>query len=930
MKDNIMKMAIISILSFSLLIMGCPDITETENPDPPVISGLSIPPTSVTPTDTVTVSATVKTTTSTITKVVLQWTLDGTKQTDKDMTKSGNVYSAEIPAQDVDSVVTYKVSATNNLNKTKSTATQSYTVAEVPVGRPVISNLSREPTSVTPSDTVKVSATVTSNTASAISTVVLQWTLDNVAQTPDINMTKNGNVYSAVIPKQVLGAVVTYKVSATNALGTNSMDGQPYTVGSVSGSTDYTKLKLNEVSGIGEDGEKFYELINIGAQNIPLEGCKIYYNANGSIGGTLPTGKGSLTWTGVSAQTIEAGKFFILGRGTAPGSFTTGLTATRILIITLEDPDGNEIDKCVRTADTEDYAINDKSFSRIPDGTGPFYFTWPATRNETNGTSTAGLTKLPDPPIISDFGRTPASVILSDTVTVSAAVTTTSSTITTVVLQWTLGGTKKDDINMTKGSGDVYSAVIPAQASGSVVTYKVFATNNHGETNSSDAHVYTVVSVPIDYTKLKLNEVSGIGTDSSKFYELINTGAQDIPLYNCKIWYNANSAIGGTLPTGKGSLTWTGSSDQTIEAGKFIILRRGTTPGSFTTGLTAERILIITLEDPAGIVIDRCVRTSDTGNYAFTLPFSFSRIPDGEGPFYFTPSTPNKTNNDLLDLLAEFTKLPVAPVISGLNRTPSSVTPSDTVTVSATVEPVTASAIPTVVIKWSLGGIDQSDIPMTKGSGDVYSAEIPAQAVGSAVTYKVSASDAPGETNSSVEQNYKVVSAGAAVDYTKLVLNEVSGNKKFVEIYNSGAVAIPMEGVKIQRNDGQSQWVGAAGDSIPAGAYRLFLFFKNEDDKPDDLASNPAYKGWDVSSGISNQQILKVAIIDPAGNPIDVFIRGDIPLSSWGTGGAEQENTYSYSRMDASTWAYAAPTPGLANGPKAADIVNPGYLTAQP
>jgi hypothetical protein len=176
-------------------------------------------------------------------------------------------------------------------------------------------------------------------------------------------------------------------------------DGPPEVVEPPVTSADYTKLKLNEVSGVGADSEKFYELINTGAENIPLEGCKIYYNANGATGGTLPTGKGNLTWTGSAAQVAQAGKLFILlGRNTE-GSFTTGLTAGRILIITLEDPAGNVIDQCVRAADTGEYAITDKSYSRIPDGTGDFYFTTP-TLNATNGTSTSGLTKVPVEPVV--------------------------------------------------------------------------------------------------------------------------------------------------------------------------------------------------------------------------------------------------------------------------------------------------------------------------------------------------------------------------------------------------------------------------------------------------------------------------------------------------------------------------------------------------
>jgi hypothetical protein len=686
---------------------------------------------------------------------------------------------------------------------------------------------------------------------------------------------------------------------------------------------DYSKLKLNEVSGVGGDSEKFYELINLGDEDIPLYGCKIYYNANENTGGTLPAGKGDLTWTGSAVQTIEAGSLFsLIGRNTA-GSFTRGLTAARILIITLEDPEGNVIDKCIRAADTGEYNFTDKSFSRIPDGTGDFYFTMP-TPSATNGSSTAGLTRLPvdplvDLPVISNFSRDTSSVTPTDTVTVSATIITTTSAISTVVLQWTLGGTAQSNIDMT-ASGNVYSAMIPAQAVGSIVTYKVSATNNLGETSNTPVQEYTVMITPIDYSKLKLNEVSGVGEDAEKFYELKNLGAVDIPLDGCKIYYNANGSTGGTLPGGDGLLTWTGLASQTIEAGALFSLIGRNTPGSFTTGLTAARILIITLKDPAGNVIDKCIRTRDTGDYAITDK-SFSRVPDGTGDFYFTTPTPNTANGTSV---VGLTRLPDdPPVISNFSRTPSSVTPTDTVTVSATVT-TTTSAISTVVLQWTLGGTAQTDITMT-ASGNVYSAVIPAQAVGSVVTYKVSTVNNLDEAAVTETQNYTVVSA--PVDYSKLVLNEVSGGQKFVEIYNSGSVAIPLQGVKLQRNDGASEWVGTASDSIPAGAYRIFLF----DSYTAGLDTNPAYAGWKVSSGISDQQILKVAIVDPAGSPVSVFIRGDAPLPAWGNSSSiTRDQTHSYSRMSDDTWAYADPTPGAANGAKTGEIVSPGYLTVQP
>ena len=168
-------------------------------------------------------------------------------------------------------------------------------------------------------------------------------------------------------------------------------------------SVDYSQIKINEVSGVGNDDEKFYELINIGTEAISLEGCTIDYNANGSVNGVFPpNGNQGLTWTGKATHVIQpGGLLLLLGRYNATsnpnGEFTTGLTAARILIITLSDPEGNIIDQCIRAKDTGDYAFSDKSFSRIPDGTGPFYFTEP-TPEIMNGTSAEGLTEMPAEP----------------------------------------------------------------------------------------------------------------------------------------------------------------------------------------------------------------------------------------------------------------------------------------------------------------------------------------------------------------------------------------------------------------------------------------------------------------------------------------------------------------------------------------------------
>ena len=272
---------------------------------------------------------------------------------------------------------------------------------EAYIAVPTIANIKVAPTTVAPGAAATVSAKITNDnyivdgSSITVSSATLFYKVGKNSET-SVTMTASGDVFSAEIPASINSALnvdVFYRIEASNNRDQTAKSAElKYTVG-VS-MVDYSKLKLNEISGVGADGEKFYELINIGTEDITLEGCQLFYNGNASTGLATPTADGSLTWTGAATQTIEAGKLFVLLGRNSPGSFTTGLTAGRKIKITFKDPAGNIIDEFTRSEDTGAYEIGDKSFSRVPDGTGPFYFTTP-TPNATNGSSTTGLTALP-------------------------------------------------------------------------------------------------------------------------------------------------------------------------------------------------------------------------------------------------------------------------------------------------------------------------------------------------------------------------------------------------------------------------------------------------------------------------------------------------------------------------------------------------------
>ena len=179
------------------------------------------------------------------------------------------------------------------------------------------------------------------------------------------------------------------------------------------------------------------------------------------------------------------------------------------------------------------------------------------------------------------------------------------------------------------------------------------------------------------------------------------------------------------------------------------------------------------------------------------------------------------------------------------------------------------------------------------------------------------------------------------VDFSKLILNEIGTQDAalFIEIFNSGDVEIPLEGVTVSRNDGQTSWTGQEGDVIPAGAYRIVLARngngdgQNDSNNPSVLQQNEAWVGWTMPGGISNSSTLKIALLDPDGGYIYAFIRAetlDNDGAAWGNslpnnGDRPSAAFRNYARMPDGTWAWATATPGATNGESVQEIANPRY-----
>lgn len=162
-----------------------------------------------------------------------------------------------------------------------------------------------------------------------------------------------------------------------------------------------------------------------------------------------------------------------------------------------------------------------------------------------------------------------------------------------------------------------------------------------------------------------------------------------------------------------------------------------------------------------------------------------------------------------------------------------------------------------------------------------------------------------------------------------LVLNELSGADKYIELYNNSDAEISLEGVYLVKYDagkdgGQSTtWTGAAGMKIAAKGYVVLessdLGDPAEDGDPDYPyeSDNHIFKG-----GLSGKKNVKIELFGADDQSLSLFQRGEEGAGWNEVGNFENNKSNTFSRVPNGTgdWAYAAPTKGAANGEKTGDI----------
>ena len=151
-------------------------------------------------------------------------------------------------------------------------------------------------------------------------------------------------------------------------------------------------------------------------------------------------------------------------------------------------------------------------------------------------------------------------------------------------------------------------------------------------------------------------------------------------------------------------------------------------------------------------------------------------------------------------------------------------------------------------------------------------------------------------------------------DYTNLVLNELNGDAKFIEIYNMGNLELSLAGMYIMKDDyvDGAKWTADASMVIPAHGYVLLYSNNVQADHPE---LGPEYF---FDGGLSAKKTVRITLFMPDGTERDTFTRGS--TGEWGQTISDVAPK-SYARTpDGGDWKLAEATPGEANPASGEDI----------
>ena len=182
------------------------------------------------------------------------------------------------------------------------------------------------------------------------------------------------------------------------------------------------------------------------------------------------------------------------------------------------------------------------------------------------------------------------------------------------------------------------------------------------------------------------------------------------------------------------------------------------------------------------------------------------------------------------------------------------------------------------------------------------------------------------------DKNHDVEGSGSGNNQQSvagLVLNELSGADKYIELYNTTDKEINLDGVYLVKYDsskegGQSTtWTGKGGIKIAA---KGFVVLESSDlaDEAEGGDPNYAYESANhvFKGGLSGKKNVFIELYSSKDEKLSEFKRGDEGAGWNQVSGFNNDKKHTFSRVPDGTgeFVYADPTKGAANGAKVAEI----------
>ena len=242
--------------------------------------------------------------------------------------------------------------------------------------------------------------------------------------------------------------------------------------------------------------------------------------------------------------------------------------------------------------------------------------------------------------------------------------------------------------------------------------------------------------------------------------------------------------------------------------------------------------------------------------------------------------------------------------VSGLSFTPQAMTDVNDVTVTANVASFYDVKATLCYILDETEKINE--VPMTLDEAtNLYTAVIPAQPNDTKVVFYVKAVSEKMEVKSETKD---YVVGAVPPDYSVIVLNELNGTDKFIELYNMGDADLPLRGMYIEKDAKKIIWT--ADENVIAPAHGVLLLYSS-----DVTGEGDAHEGYTENlifdSGLSPKKTLKIELFMPDGSSRDVFTRG--LDENWGTTISDVSPNSFARTPDGGEWKLTEPTPGAAN-----------------